>query len=446
MTSIKKNLIKRLSLLIAIALTITYFTSFLNTKKEIQEVFDADLIKSAKILAILIKHESFRKDEAIDSGLQQKVLNRYEYKIHAQAWKKNRIIYNSGESLKLAEPTEEGFKDIELNDKKWRSFTFHDEQSQIKILVLEESEIRNQLISEIILSLLIPLFISFVPLFLIINAIVRKELQPLNLLGLKIKKISTKTLKEFENPQAPKELQPFLTSFNALLIRLSESMESERRFTDYAAHELNTPLTAIKLQAQFLATNKNKEKESEYLQDLINGVNRATHLVDQLLTLARIESDTKIFAKEQFDLAELVKFVSAEYKNKADERNIKINFNCDETSPNLIEAHKTYIEILIRNLVDNALKYSKESEAIEISLSKKNKSLHLKISNKGEKISPEEISQIFKNFYRTNQNDPSSYPTGSGLGLAISKKIVDLHSGVILFKSEEGINSVEVTF
>jgi two-component system sensor histidine kinase QseC len=446
MTSIKKNLITRLSFLVIFALIIIYFFSFINTRKEIREVFDADLIKSAKLLESLIKNDPVKKNGEkfiFDKQFQQKILNRYEYKIHAQAWKNNQVIYNSGESLELVEPDVEGFSNVELNEKKWRGFAFFDQESKIKILVLEELEIRNALIFEIILSLLIPLFISFIPLFLIISFTVKKELRPLEMLGLKIKKISTNSLSEFKNPQAPKELKPFLTSFNSLLIRLSESMESERRFTDYAAHELNTPLAAIKLQAQFLAANKDKEKEREYLQDLIEGVNRATHLVNDLLTLARLESDSKNLSKEKFDLVQLIKFVAAEFKNKADEKKIRLNFIFDERSSELVMAYKSYVEILLRNLIDNAIKYGEENSDVEILLTKKSKKFHLKISNKGEEILSEEIAKLFRNFYRINSIKSSNI--GSGLGLAICKKITDLHFGEISFGSKNGINSVEVS-
>ncbi len=434
-TSIKKNLIVKLSSLILLALIISYCASFLNTAKEIREVFDADMIKSAKLIFGVVKHESFVENSAIlDSELQQKFLNRYEYKIHAQAWKKGKIIFNSGENLNLARPEYEGFSDVEIGGKKWRGFAFFDKKSQIEILVLEKNSIRRELIFEIIFSLLIPLLVSFIPLFLIIISIVRTELKPLNLLAQKIEEISSETIKKFKNPHAPQELKPFLKSFNSLLSRLSDSMESERRFTDYAAHELNTPLTAIKIQAQILATNKRKEKDAEYLQDLLAGIDRATHLVDQLLTLSRLEVDNKNFATEKFCLKNLLESLT---KNQP---NIEIFY--EEKSENFnIEANKFYIEILLRNLLENAAKYGEKNKPIEISITKKHGEINLKISNFGEKISNEEIEKIFNNFYRTNNTQNAS---GCGLGLAICKKIVDLHSGKISFKSQDGKNLVTV--
>ncbi|MBU6140323.1 MAG: hypothetical protein KGP29_02025 [Proteobacteria bacterium] len=433
--SIKTNLIAKLSGLIFLALVATYLASFLNTKKEISDVLDADLIKSAKLIFGVVQHDSFVEHSAnLDVELQQKILNQFEYKIHSQAWKGGKIIYNSGESLILTEPDYEGFNDIFVGGTKWRSFSFFDEKSQIRILVLEKNSIRNHLIREIIFSLLVPLFIFFVPLFFIIFSTVRSELKPLELLALRIEEISGKTLKHFKNPQVPKELQPFLKSFNSLLTRLAESMDSERRFSNYAAHELNTPLAAIKLQAQLLASSKHPEKNAEYLEDLLAGVDRSVHLVDQLLTLSRLEVDDKNFPKEKFDLA---KVAQALVLGRC-EQNQKIKFRCANQN-NEIKANKFYVEILIKNLLDNAIKYGFENTEIEVEVSEK----ILRITNVGKEISRQEIARIFDNFYRAKNSQDQS---GCGLGLSIAKKIVNLHSGEIFFESQGGKNLVKVVF
>lgn len=442
--SIKQNLVFKLLALILLTLAITYLASFLNSKKEIGEVFDADMIKSAKLIFRLVEHESFVKNNLdLDYELKQTILNRYEYKIHAQAWKKNKIIYNSGESLELEEPNYEGFKSIEINKKKWRSFSFFDKDSQIKILILEKKNIRNALVSEIMISLLIPLLISFIPIFFVIVSVVRNELKSLTTLAQNIEEISGKTLKQFRSPDVPSELQPFLNSFNSLLARLAESMESERRFTDHAAHELNTPLAAIKIQAQILATNKNPEKHNEYLQDLMAGINRATHLVEQLLTLSRLEVDDKSFTKEIVDLQNMIQSLIKNYQREADKKNLKISLLCSEKS--LINANRFYIEILVRNLIDNAIKYSKDDKTIHVEiLQKSDEKLSLKITNIGDQIAPEELTKIFNNFYRANNSQTQQTIAGCGLGLAIAKKIVDLHDGKIFFTSRNGLNLVEV--
>lgn len=442
--SIKKHLIFALSSLITIVLLIAYLVSFFTTKNEIKKVFDANLIKSSQLIFGVVKHEQFSKKGFnislnLDAELQQKFFHRYDYKIHSQAWHDGNVIYNSGENLKMEKPDYEGFKDMIIDQKKWRSFSFYDSKSQIQILVLEEKSIRNKLIFEILFSLLVPLLLSFVPLFFIIAKTVTTEFKPLDLLTDQIKKMSSRAPQQLKNQNFPLELKPFFKSFNSLLGRFAESMESERRFTDYAAHELNTPLAAIKIQAQLLAKNKEKTKDEQYLQDLLGGIERATHLVDQLLTLSRIEPDNKSIKKEKFNLRDLVEFTLENYRAKAEARNIEIDLIVGDGGDLKIEANKTYIEILLRNLIDNAIKYSFDGKKITVEIGKKNHHLFFKITNSGNQIAPEEVAKIFNNFYRVNRE-----VAGCGLGLAIAKKIVDLHLGVISFKSKDESNRVEV--
>jgi len=241
----------------------------------------------------------------------------------------------------------------------------------------------------------------------------------------------------------PIELKPFVNSFNALLARLSESMESERRFTDYAAHELKTPLAAITIQAQLLLKNKNEEKREEYLNDLIHGINRTTHMVNQLLTLTRLEPEDKNIEKENFNLRNLLEAVLKNYLTDIAQKNLQVEIICDLAEKKLsIEANKTYIEIMIRNLVDNAVKYSSSDKKIMIYLTEKNHLLHLKITNHGAEISAQDRQKIFNNFYRVSSNVDNDQ--GCGLGLAIAKKIIDLHGGSISFESESNLNSVNI--
>lgn len=438
-TSIKQNLILKLSTLIFTTLLIAYSFSFQNTKKEIYEVFDADIIKSAKLLFEMIKHESFIKNNThLDEQLKQKILNRYEYKIHAQAWKNYKLIYNSGEDLKLQKPNYQGFADIKINKEKWRGFSFYDEESQITLLVLEKKSIRNSLIFEIILSLLIPLIISFIPIFFVIISVTKNEIKPLDLMAKRIAEISSKTLKKFNSPKAPKELQPFLASFNSLLERLSNALESEKCFTNYAAHELNTPLATIKLQAQMIAKNNKPEKRDEYVANLLISIDRAIHLIEQLLTLSRLET-AENFSKEEFDLAKIAQFICKNYEEKILAKNLRIEFELEESRLN---GNRTYIEILISNLLENAIKYSPKSEIVKIKIHKKSEKIIFTITNSGSTLSKNEVEKIFDNFYRINKSEIERGVVGSGLGLSIAKKIVELHRGKISFTSHDKINSV----
>ncbi|MDX2082574.1 MAG: HAMP domain-containing sensor histidine kinase [Rickettsiales bacterium] len=459
--SLKKNLIITLSSLVALTLILIYSISFFATKKQIQEVFDANLVKSAKLIYGITENEIFIKKDFrnfqkfdfkldFEASAQQKTFHRYEHKMHSQIWAGENLIYNSSKDHLVSKPDYNGFRDISVDKKDWRSFAFFDEKSGLTILVLEQKNIRNKLINEIVFSLFLPLLLSFIPLFIIILATVDNGLRPLNFLAQKIKNMSTKTLAQYHDPNIPIELKPFFNSFNSLISRLSDSMASERRFTDYAAHELKTPLAAITLQAQLLQKNKNSEKGQEYLQDLINGINRMTHLVNQILTLARIEPEQKNIAKENFDLINLAKILLEAYQNHIADKSLEIEIISElKTQEMNIFANKFYIEILLSNLIDNAIKYSDCNQKIILNFWQKNEISKFKISNFGAQISTDAKEKIFDNFYRANNAatlNKKSYIEGCGLGLAIAKKIVDLHGGEICFESKQNLNWVEVSF
>ena len=260
----------------------------------------------------------------------------------------------------------------------------------------------------------------------------------------KIAKISSQTLKQFRNPHAPIELKPFLNAFNDLLFRLNDSLENEKRFTDFVAHELNTPLSIIKLQAQILTQQSDRKFYEESQKNLIESVNRASHLIDQLLTLSRLESDSKNFTTEKFNFTELLKNIIESYRNIALASNLKIIFNNNAKDKNImIDANKIYYEIMFKNLLSNAIKYSHHNNEILIELLQKNNFLTLRIVNIGDELSDEEIQKLFDNFYRA-KNSKNPRITGSGLGLAIVKKIIDLHNNEIIFTSFLNQNCVEL--
>ncbi len=448
--SLKKDLIITLSSLIVAALIIGYLASFFNTKEQVQEAFDANLAKSSKLIFGLIKHEvgeekDFNFLSNITPDIQHKIFHHSEYEIHSQAWQGDYLVYKSDDISKLEKPNYEGFKDIETDKEKWRSFSFYDAKTNITILVLEKYSIRNELIFQILFSLLVPLLLSLISLFLIIYFTINRKLKPLDRLSSDIEKMSAKTLQQLKNPGLPLELKPFINSFNSLIEKLLKSMESEQRFTNYAAHELKTPLAAINIQTHLLISNTDKEKEKKYSQNLLNGVNRATHLVNQLLTLSRLDPDSKNVEKEKFNFEDSVNFVLNNYIEKAEEKNLTIEVNCDAKESRLfIEANKTYIEIMLGNLIDNAIKYSPKDQKISIIISEKNNLLSFKISNFGEQIMPEEMEKLFNNFYRVSRLKTAKDNVGCGLGLAIARKIADLHAAEIAFESRDGINSVKV--
>jgi two-component system sensor histidine kinase QseC len=445
--SIKSHLFASLSFLITITLLIIAIISFIVTRHEAIEIFDSNLVRTSKLLLSLTKHEVIEHQTndnfIIDLGLaEEKEFHRYEYKTHFQIWKEDYMIYNSSPDIVVDKPNNQGFRNLIVNDATWRSFVIYDKESDVTIEVMESNDVRGELIQKILITLLLPLMISFIPLLLIIWLVVNKGLVKLTTLSKEIKNVSPLLLTPFRRNEAlPAEVRPLVDSLNFLLVKLEESMNKERKFIDYASHELRTPLTVIKTKTQFLSKKYRNDKQLHSdLGNLLEAVDRIINLSNQLLILSRIDTENKTVEKENLNLSTLVSNIIANFYPDAQNKGINIKAKIDEKC--FILANKFHIEIMLNNLFDNALKYSPDKEDIEVSLKSKSQDIIFSITNKGQSISKEDQKRIFERFYRAQNNNKN----GSGIGLSIVKKISDLHEGKIEFTSINYSNSFTVSF
>ena len=433
--SLKINLIFKLNIVLLMISTLVFIVSFCVGKNEINQVFDAELIKSAKLVFELAKHETFIKNSPhLDEELHQKFFNRYDYELHVQAWKNNKLIYNSGEHLNASKPKEEGFNNIIINQENWRSFAFFDKLNDTQILVIEKFHIRENLIFEIAVASSIALILLLFFIIIVVILVVNKELKPLKNLADEVLLIALDKIKKIEGGNLPEELTPFINSFNSLIGKLLNSLEGEKRFTDYAAHELNTPLTAIRLQAQILLNqNYNKNHRQEF-ENLIEAVDGASHLINQLLTLSRINGGLDENSMKKISITNLINEIIENLTKEISQKNLKIIKNFENiSSKNSVRIHKIYFQILLKNLLDNAIKYNVNDGEIEIEIKKNIDILSIKITNSNDDTSSIDTKKVFENFYRSNKSINTRNTVGSGLGLAIAKKIVELHDGSISF-------------
>ena len=434
--SLKINLIFKLNIVLLIISTLVFIVSFRVGKNEINQVFDAELIKSARLIFELTKHETFIKNSShLDEKLHQKFFNRYDYELHAQVWKNNKLIYNSGEYLNASSPTEEGFKDVIINQENWRSFAFFDKLNDTQILVIEKFHIRENLIFEIALASSIALFLLLFFIIVVVIFVVNKDLKPLEKIANEVSLISLTKIKKIPENNLPRELQPFMNSFNSLIEKLLNSLENEKRFTDYAAHELNTPLTAIRLQAQILLNQNHNKNHRQEFENLIEAVDGASHLINQLLTLSRINGGLDKNSMKKISVINLINEIIENFAKEIAQKNLKITKNFENISiKNNVAINKIYFQILFKNLLDNAIKYSLENEEINIEIEKNIDETSIKITNSNDDLALIDTKKVFENFYRSNKSISTRNVLGSGLGLAISKKIVEFHNGSISFK------------
>jgi two-component system OmpR family sensor kinase len=266
-------------------------------------------------------------------------------------------------------------------------------------------------------------FLLMMPLLVVfIWAVVGRALDPLKRLTSLVKARKVSALDPLPDEQQPAEVQPLVGALNDLLSRLSAALERERGFLADAAHELRTPLTALHLQMGTLARATDETERADAMAKLSEGVQRAIRLVEQLLSLARQEPRAQE-RRVRIRLDELVRDVVAEMVPLADARQIDLGISASEGAYVLGDADA--LRTLVRNLVDNAVRYTPVDGRVDLTVS--STPAVLRIVDTGPGIAPGERRRVFDRFYRP----PGTSPPGSGLGMAIVKAVADAHGASI---------------
>ncbi|MDP2810563.1 MAG: ATP-binding protein [Rhodocyclaceae bacterium] len=289
----------------------------------------------------------------------------------------------------------------------------------------EHAEHREEAAGEIAEQLLQPMLFALPALALLLVIAIGFALAPLRKLARDVSARAPDRLDPLPVEALPAEVEPLVTRLNSLFADIVRALEHERRFTADAAHELRTPLAALKAQAQVALASVDAAERQHALTQIIAGCDRATHLVVQLLTLARLDADTPrpMQAVALRPIAEEVLAISA---GDAIERHCELVLREGDAQ---VRGNALLLEVLLRNLVDNALRHGGGTR-IEVSIAEEGKRAVLTVSDNGRGIAKEERQRVQQRFYRGASADSSS-SSGSGLGLSIIKRIVELHGGTI---------------
>lgn len=431
--SLRRRLIARIGIPIVIATFLVLSLSYHFARREIEEVYDAQLVHAAKVLLQLTEHE-ITEHEGFDLGLENPDLqHRYERNLGFRIWMKDKLITASASTREFEDiKTPPGFSNRKIGRHTWRFFVFADPLKHIRIEVSERYDIRYELVFQLVLSLIVPTFL-FLPVILLVVWIgVRKSLKPVVKISVDVDRRSSNDLSPIQEDTLPQEIAPLVQALNRLFKRLEQSFRREREFTDHAAHELRTPLAAMKTQTQVLLKKaKNTPASAEGLENLQASINRATHLVEQLLSLARLQSED--LPKQKMDLSDCLRSAAADIRLRAERK--KIGVSADIAEYVLINGHRDSISILLGNLLDNAVKYTPNGGRIHIGLEKNGM---LSIADTGPGLNEDDKARVFLRFVRTDTSGQS----GSGLGLSIAQWIATAHGVVIelLDNTPAGLN------
>ncbi len=422
-----------------------------SARKEVQELFDAQLAQSARVLHALILHEMAEagvegeNNSAIVMGVSAPG-HFYESKISfmvrgndGKAW----FMSQQAPDIDITTDTT-GFIDVTADDGKWRVFVMRDKIVDFTIEVAQDYHIRQQLITEITRHVYWPFIIVLPLLMLMIWIGAGRSLRPLQAIADEVRHRNPQNLEEIDVAKVPAEVLPLFVSLNTLLSRLKKALSNERGFTSDAAHELRTPLAGIKAQAQVALRASDEKEKDAAIRHIIIGIDNTAHLVRQMLMLARLDPDIPKRRFEQQDLTRILTEVAADVASLAMEKNVDLEVR-QVTGDIQIEGQAEALSVLVRNLLDNAVRYTPAGGWVKAGITRVPEGVVLKIMDSGPGIAEEDKDRVFDRFYRglgTGQ-------TGSGLGLSIVQRVVDLHDAKIEFQTGKGKGkgvTVVVTF
>jgi signal transduction histidine kinase len=418
-------------------------TAYLVTLREINEVVDDNLRQTALLLA----DRDLAPALPVMPSVSPVSASDPESKMVAIARRPDgSLLFASQPELSLNFKASAGASVQSANGLTWHVFTVV--QSDRIVQVAQPTAIRREVAAEAASQLLLPLFILVLLIAALLVIALRRGMQPLHVASDALAQRSANSLAPLDERDVPLELLPLVHALNDLLRRLSAAFEAQRNFIADAAHELRTPVTALQLQAQLLEHTSDPAERAKAMAELSAGVVRSGHLIEQLLHLSRAAADDgggAPFAHERVPLGDLARAVVVRKSGYAERR--RIDLGADVVDESAVEGDAGQLDILLGNLVENALRYTQGGGIVDVVAGKFEGAPALRVIDNGPGIAAAERGRVFDRFYRSPGVTASAAP-GSGLGLAIVKAIAERHRAVVsLHPGRDGIGlEVRIVF
>jgi len=349
-----------------------------------------------------------------------------------QAWTPDgRLVYESHPQIQMPATGVEGFSDVRTQLGTWRVFaTWH---RGLSIQVAQHRLARDALAFNAALRTLVPFLVALPFMGWLIWVLVGREVKVLARTAQAVARRTPESLDPIDSKAVPDEVQPLVGALNGLMARLGEALGQQRQFIADAAHELRTPLTALRLQLQLAERAKDDAARAQAHTMLREGILRATHVVEQLLALARADPEVANFARSRVDLAELARSVAEAQRPAAEAKGLALAVSAER--PVETNADRAALRALMENLVDNAVRYTARGSVTLRCYAGVNEAV-FEVEDTGSGIPAAERERVFDRFYRS---DSATEGGGSGLGLAIVRRIAERHGGhVELLDSPRG--------
>ena len=416
--SLRRRLLGLLLGGVAAAWLVTMVFSYVDAHHEVDELFDAQLAQAAQTLLALASHDEGEGVEDLgEAG------HKYQRRLRFQIWRADGMLLMRSNNAPESPLTQaRGFSETQDEEGHWRHFSQWNDERSLQVQVSENHHIRDDLIGHIAWRLIIPALFGLPLIGLWVWLATRHGLSSLDGVARQIASRDPQQLQAIHPASAPAEIRPLVEALNGLFQRVEQTIDAERRFTADAAHELRTPLAALQAQLQVAQRARDNDERDRSLQQLQSGLSRAARLVDQMLQLARLDPESGLPNPQPVDLTALVETVCAELGPQILARNIDFSF--ESPGQAIVTGHAEWLRVLIRNLVDNAMRYTPEGGTVIVRIVRQKDQLTLAVSDSGPGIPPAQRSAVLQRFHRLDQGGQP----GSGLGLAIVARIAELHA------------------
>ena len=427
MNSIRVRLLIALLAMLAVAALVMGGVTYRNVLAETEALFDYHLRQMALSL----------RDQGEIAPDQAGALADEQLDFVVQIWTVDgRSIYASRAHSALPARALLGLADVSAGGQTWRTFSVATRTRVIQ--VAQPAQIRKQLAANAALRSVAPLLLLAPVMALVGWWLAAFTLKPLREVAAEVRERDARSLAALPTSGLPDEVAPLVAALNSLLQRLAQSLDAQRAFVADAAHELRSPLTALKLQLQMLQRADDEPSRTKATATLGAGIERAARLVEQLLALARSEPGASAPPPQPLDLSEVVREAVAETVPYASSRGTE--FELFAEAPVNVAGDRAALGALVRNLADNAVRYSPPGSRVELRVGIDAGQPTLQVDDAGPGIPAAERERVFDRFYRRSVGDEA----GTGLGLAIVRSVAARHGAEVTL-GESALEGLKVT-
>jgi len=420
--SLHRRLLIILSVSVVAAWLATAFFTYWDTKRQINTMLDEGMVQSANLILSLLDH--LPPEDWKNIILKRRPDQMVAYRFGGSETQEEAASPDMPDHLERRR--NDGFSSFTNRAEKWRLYkAVNDRGSWVEIA--QRQKVRDQMAENVATHIIHPVWLAVPLLAAMIWLSIRWGLTPLQTVARYVGSREASNLQPIKSDDAPSEIRPLITALNQLFQRIDRSMEKERQFTDDAAHELRTPLAAIKTHADVALQASSKEERIRAVQSLVEGADRAIRLVHQLLILARLDHQTTMADQTSVNLNDcLIDSVIEEMPN-ATTKNIDLGISGKTDGTATVEGNGDLLRILIGNIVSNAIRYTAPEGTVTVAVHLEATATVLEVNDSGPGIPEESFSRVFDRFYRVE----GSSEQGCGLGLSIASRVAEIHGAHI---------------